>query len=149
MMVEFQEERLVYRNIHKMSEDFVNWFFDERAPGIPKHMHLVTAACMWEGWKGREAREAQPVALNGWRVTVTRTGDRQGVASISGPGVFCMGVPVEYSMLDFMEALTAPLVQTVPDAIITAPLDAMRCGPAASYVLGWNDCRAEVLGESR
>lgn len=52
-------------------------------------------------------REAQPVALNGWRLTVTRTGDRQGVASISGPGVFCMEVPVEYSMLDFMEALAA------------------------------------------
>ncbi|EMH4928142.1 hypothetical protein RGJ20_000983 [Serratia marcescens] len=53
-------------------------------------------------------REAQPVALNGWLVTVSRTGDRQGVASISGPGVFCMNVPVKYSMLDFMEALSAP-----------------------------------------
>ncbi|HFF9779739.1 DUF551 domain-containing protein [Serratia marcescens] len=67
---------------------------------------------LWQAWvAGREAlanREAQPVALNGWRVTVTRTGDRQGVASISGPGVFRMEVPVEYSMLDFMEALTAP-----------------------------------------
>lgn len=51
---------------------------------------------------------SKPVALNGWRVTVTRTGDRQGVASISGPGVFCMEVPVEYSMLDFMEALSVP-----------------------------------------
>lgn len=53
-------------------------------------------------------REAQPVALNGWHVTVNRTGDRQGIASIGAPGVFCMEVPVEYSMLDFMEALTAP-----------------------------------------
>lgn len=60
-------------------------------------------------------REAQPVALNGWRVTVIRTGDRQGVASISGPGVFCMEVPVEYSMLDFMEALTAPPAPAVPE----------------------------------
>lgn len=92
-MVEFQEERLVYRNIHKMSEDFVNWFFDEKAPEIPKHMHLVTAACMWEGWKGA--------------------------------------------------------IRSVPEAIITAPIEAMRCGPAASYVLGWNDCRAQALGESR
>ncbi|HCG1391859.1 TPA: hypothetical protein NJL94_005813 [Pseudomonas aeruginosa] len=33
----------------------------------------------------------------------------------------------------------------VPDAIITAPIDAMRCGPAASYVLGWNACRAAML----
>lgn len=33
----------------------------------------------------------------------------------------------------------------VPEAIITAPIDAMRCGPAASYVLGWNACRAAML----
>lgn len=52
-MVAFQEERLVYRNIHKMSEDFVDWFFDNKAADIPAHMHLVTAACMWEGWKAR------------------------------------------------------------------------------------------------
>jgi len=60
-------------------------------------------------------REAQPVALNGWHVTVNRTGDRQGIASIGGPGVFCMEVPVEYSMLDFMEALTAPPAPAVPE----------------------------------
>jgi hypothetical protein len=65
-------------------------------------------------------REAQPVVLNGWRVTVNRTGDRQGVASISGPGVFCMDVPVEYSMLDFMEALTAPPAPAVPDNLAAA-----------------------------
>ncbi|HFF8979825.1 hypothetical protein V6305_09240 [Serratia marcescens] len=58
---------------------------------------------------------SKPATLNGWRVTVTRTGDRQGVASISGPGVFCMEVPVEYSMLDFMEALA---VQGIPNARI-------------------------------
>lgn len=33
----------------------------------------------------------------------------------------------------------------VPEAIITAPIEAMRCGPAASYVLGWNSCRAAML----
>ncbi len=78
----------------------------------------------WAAWK-REAerlqaiidanREAQP--LNGWRVTVNRTGDRHGVASISGPGVFCMEVPVEFSMLDFMESLAAPPAPAVPDEI--------------------------------
>lgn len=52
MTTTFQEERLVYRNVHKMSEDFVDWFFDNKAADIPVHMHLVTAACMWEGWKG-------------------------------------------------------------------------------------------------
>ncbi|WP_072010255.1 hypothetical protein [Serratia marcescens] len=71
-------------------------------------------------------REAQPVVLNGWRVTVNRTGDRHGIASISGPGVFCMEVPVEYSMLDFMEALTAPPAPAVPGELLDAMEEVIR-----------------------
>ncbi|MES3173977.1 hypothetical protein [Serratia nevei] len=41
--------------------------------------------------------------------------------------------------------VTAPPAPAVPEEIITAPIDAMRCGPAASYVLGWNACRAAML----
>lgn len=36
----------------------------------------------------------------------------------------------------------------VPEAIITAPVEAMRCGPAASYVMGYNACRAAMLDGS-
>lgn len=61
-MTTYKEERETYQRLHGMSEDFVDWFFDEKAPEIPKHMHLVTAACMWEGWKALASREAQPVA---------------------------------------------------------------------------------------
>lgn len=39
----------------------------------------------------------------------------------------------------------APPAPAAPEAIITAPIEAMRCGPAASYVLGWNACRAAML----
>lgn len=42
---------------------------------------------------------------------------------------------------------TAPPAPAVPDVIITAPIEAMRCGPAASYVLGWNACRAAMLAQ--
>lgn len=35
----------------------------------------------------------------------------------------------------------------VPEAIITAPLKAMNCGPSASYVMGWNDCRNSFIEE--
>ncbi|HGE8501499.1 hypothetical protein ACYZFV_01385 [Serratia ureilytica] len=42
---------------------------------------------------------------------------------------------------------TAPPAPAVPEAIITAPIEAMRCGPAASYVLGWNACRAAMLAQ--
>lgn len=96
-------------------------------------------------------REAQPVALNGWRVTVTRTGDRQGVASISGPGVFCMEVPVEYSMLDFMEAISAPLAPAVPpeqhweELCLQHPN--MSIGDAIIRAAWWNHCRAAMLAQ--
>lgn len=136
-MTAFQEERSVYRNIHKMSEDFVDWFFDNKAADIPVHMHLVTAACMWEGWKGRTDRAAQPVAwvVEGADVPKHLTTDW------------------EYAYM-YPERTTTPLyaakpVTVVPEAIITAPVEAMRCGPAASYVMGWNDCRAKALGEDR
>lgn len=42
---------------------------------------------------------------------------------------------------------TTPPAPAVPEEIITAPIDAMRCGPAASYVLGWNACRAAMLAQ--
>ncbi|WP_240430214.1 hypothetical protein [Serratia marcescens] len=103
-------------------------------------------------------REAQPVALNGWRVTVIRTGDRQGVASISGPGVFCMEVPVEYSMLDFMEALTAPPAPAVPpeatpenienllaDITLFFTAGSLSHGGSVMFAEVWNACRAAML----
>ena len=40
-----------------------------------------------------------------WRVSVEDYGNRSGQATISGPGGYCMQVPVSYSMLDFMQAL--------------------------------------------
>ncbi|HBL0724691.1 TPA: hypothetical protein MD710_004551 [Serratia marcescens] len=46
---------------------------------------------------------------------------------------------------EFRVLYDAPLAPAVPEAIITAPIEAMRCGPAASYVLGWNSCRAAML----
>lgn len=45
----------------------------------------------------------------------------------------------------FKALLPRPPAPAVPEAIITAPIEAMRCGPAASYVLGWNACRASML----
>ena len=46
-----------------------------------------------------------------WRVSVEDYGNRSGQATISGPGVYCMQVPVSYSMLDFMQALAAAPAQ--------------------------------------
>ncbi|MBH3138802.1 hypothetical protein I5M99_18525 [Serratia marcescens] len=42
---------------------------------------------------------------------------------------------------------TAPPAPAVPESIITAPIEAMLYSPAASYVLGWNACRAAMLAQ--
>lgn len=91
-------------------------------------------------------REAQPVAVGkfaGWGL-YHATDDR--FSSWIHPQ------PRDQSYLDSLKPgyaniklFTAPPAPAVPDAIITAPIEAMRCGPAASYVLGWNACRAAML----
>ncbi|WP_406883076.1 hypothetical protein [Serratia marcescens] len=48
-------------------------------------------------------------------------------------------------MVEAVLLAAAPPAPAVPEEIITAPIDAMRCGPAASYVLGWNACLSAML----
>ena len=54
-------ERQQFAEQNEMSIEFVNWFFDEKKEGCGS-MWFIMAAAMWEGWKGRDNREAQPVA---------------------------------------------------------------------------------------
>ena len=55
-------ERQQFAEQNEMSMDFVNWFFDEKKDGCG-NAWLIMAAAMWEGWKGRANREAQPVGF--------------------------------------------------------------------------------------
>ena len=54
-------ERQQFAAQNEMSMEFVNWFFDEKKDGCG-NAWFIMAAAMWEGWKGRDDREAQPVA---------------------------------------------------------------------------------------
>ncbi|HGM5436067.1 TPA: hypothetical protein ACKPY3_003421 [Serratia marcescens] len=53
-------ERQQFAAQNEMSMEFVNWFFDEKKDGCG-NAWFIMAAAMWEGWKGRATREAQPV----------------------------------------------------------------------------------------
>lgn len=55
-------ERQQFAEQNEMSMEFVNWFFDEKKDGCG-NAWFIMAAAMWEGWKGRANREAQPVAI--------------------------------------------------------------------------------------
>lgn len=89
-------------------------------------------------------REAQPVAFygvtgNNCAYYNTRKGAiKDGCEDIT-PLYTAPPAPVVNSQLTGATA--------VPEAIITAPVEAMRCGPAASYVMGWNACRAAMLAQ--
>ncbi|WP_419686118.1 hypothetical protein ACN2W4_20900 [Serratia marcescens] len=54
-------ERQQFAEQNEMSMEFVNWFFDEKKEGCG-NAWFIMAAAMWEGWKVRANREAQPVA---------------------------------------------------------------------------------------
>lgn len=53
-------ERQQFAEQNEMSLEFVNWFFDEKKESFG-NMWFLMAAALWEGWKGRDDREAQPV----------------------------------------------------------------------------------------
>ncbi|MEN4050227.1 DUF551 domain-containing protein [Serratia marcescens] len=53
-------ERQQFAAQNEMSMEFVNWFFDEKKDSFG-NMWFLMAAAMWEAWKGRDNREAQPV----------------------------------------------------------------------------------------
>lgn len=53
-------ERQQFAEQNEMSMEFVNWFFDEKKESFG-NMWFLMAAAMWEAWKGRDSREAQPV----------------------------------------------------------------------------------------
>ncbi|MEN4247954.1 hypothetical protein P9A06_25555 [Serratia marcescens] len=53
-------ERQQFAAQNEMSMEFVNWFFDEKKESFG-NMWFLMAAALWEGWKGRANREAQPV----------------------------------------------------------------------------------------
>ncbi|WP_193147553.1 hypothetical protein [Serratia marcescens] len=52
-------ERQQFAEQNEMSLEFVNWFFDEKKESFG-NMWFLMAAALWEGWKGRANREAQP-----------------------------------------------------------------------------------------
>ncbi|WP_336062424.1 hypothetical protein [Serratia sp. 201] len=86
-------------------------------------------------------REAQPVGYIGARMLEDLT---DGTRSC---GRIWPSIRDKLSGEDRLPLYTAPPAPAVPDAIITAPIEAMRCGPAASYVLGWNSCRTAMLAQ--
>ena len=91
-----------------------------------------------------------------WRVSVEDYGNRSGQATISGPGVYCMQVPVSYSMLDFMQALAAAPAQPAghpDDAAVDRFSAAMKAKLAKAREKGrggWDDpaqCSVEFLAK--
>ncbi|MFV9175972.1 hypothetical protein [Serratia marcescens] len=99
-------ERQQFAEKNEMSMDFVNWFFDEKKDSCG-NAWFIMAAAMWEGWKGRDNREAQPVEVR--RALFTKISNRP--ADESGNIFYCVAA----GEMDLLEAiLTAPPAPAVP-----------------------------------
>ncbi|HAT4984414.1 TPA: hypothetical protein I9786_002816 [Serratia marcescens] len=97
-------ERQQFAEQNEMSMDFVNWFFDEKKDGCG-NAWFIMAAAMWEGWKGRANREAQPF---GYVYT-----SKDGVAVNFGYELPFM--PEKWKVTPVYTAPPAPAVNSAPD----------------------------------
>lgn len=130
-------ERQQFAEQNEMSMEFVNWFFDEKKDCCG-NAWFIMAAAMWEGWKGRANREAQPV---GFYTTVS---GRKGV-------VWHNGAPEDDTAI-----YTAPPAPAVPDVATAENVEALS-GYVSTYKMTeseryiaaevWNACRAAMLAQ--
>ncbi|MDM1788455.1 DUF551 domain-containing protein [Serratia marcescens] len=106
-------ERQQFAEQNEMSMDFVNWFFDEKKDGCG-NAWFIMAAAMWEVWKARANREAQPAGfyttVSGRKGVVWHKGapeDDTAIYTVPIAGREAQPVQVTDGMaLDFHRALT-------------------------------------------
>ncbi len=98
-------ERQQFAEQNEMSMDFVNWFFDEKKESFG-NMWFLMAAAMWEAWKGRDNREAQPVAYT----------EQCEISNMQATGLYLRGFP-DNSQGRNIPLYTAPPATAVPDDV--------------------------------
>lgn len=127
-------ERQQFAAQNEMSMEFVNWFFDEKKDGCG-NAWFIMAAAMWEGWKGRANREAQPV---GFYTTVS---GRKGV-------VWHNGAPEDDTAIyTAPPAPAVPMEMTKVDAIDFVRERPPFKGSVECVQATWNSCRAAMLAQ--
>lgn len=124
-----------------------------------RYRHKDTVSWLYNDWRWPDSVEAEqcqiewlytappapavPVVPEGWEPCSSEWIERNGPCSCGDAPRIAFGTTGNrYHPHMYYNPQPAP---AVPEAIITAPIEAMRCGPAASYVLGWNACRAAML----
>ena len=131
-------ERQQFAEQNEMSMDFVNWFFDEKKDGCG-NAWFIMAAAMWEGWKVRANREAQPVVVawqhkgEPWRIILDR--DIEEVRKTSG---------------SWSPLYTAPPAPAVPEEMtggIAMSKYKVKKSNYVQWVKGFNACRAAMLAQ--
>jgi hypothetical protein len=140
-------ERQQFAEQNEMSMDFVNWFFDEKKESF-SNMWFLMAAALWEGWKGRANREAQPVAFpeakdksQGWKIDPEYL---QAIADTVG----CSddeGAP-SMELVEAVLLAAAPPAPAVPEEAKVGEMPFLGNGEPGC-VRGWNDFRAAMLAQ--
>lgn len=132
-------EQQQFAEQNKMSPEFVKWFFEEKKDNCGNAWFLMAAA-MWEGWKGLDSREAQPVICVDMDSDFIRHIQKCTEEVEKWPEWKRQGADVTQ--------FTTPPSPAVPEGI---DLDSARMAVGlnryiqAGYVDGWNAYRAAML----
>ncbi len=134
-------ERQQFAEQNEMSMDFVNWFFDEKKESFG-NMWFLMAAAMWEAWKGRANREAQPVGF--------RYRHRDTASWLYNDWRWPDSVEAEQCQIEWL--YTAPTAPAVPDELSRSLGSIAReyqttQQNALFIVVGWNAYRAAMLAQ--
>lgn len=141
-------ERQQFAEQNEMSMDFVNWFFDEKKESFG-NMWFLMAAALWEGWKGRANREAQPVAEPDY---IRRDCGCCGFETLNDydfhDGLVCP--KCNHRPLGKTELYIAPPAPEVPEEMtggIAMSKYKVKKSNYVQWVKGWNACRAAMLAQ--
>lgn len=129
-------ERQQFAEQNEMSMDFVNWFFDEKKESFG-NMWFLMAAAMWEAWKGRANREAQPVL---YASEETLAYAKEGEKSL-----VTWSEPMGDAMIPLFTAPPAPAVPEEMTGSIAMTQYRIKPSNYKQWVKGWNACRAAML----
>jgi hypothetical protein len=140
-------ERQQFAEQNEMITEFVNWFFDEKKEGCG-NAWFIMASAMWEGWKGRANREAQPVTAGkfaGWGLYHTKSGEFGNWLKSTQESDNSHAISQGYANVKLYTAPPAPAVPVEMTGGIAMSKYKVKKSNYSQWVKGWNACRAAML----
>ncbi|UYU05055.1 DUF551 domain-containing protein [Serratia marcescens] len=138
-------ERQQFAEQNEMSMEFVNWFFDEKKESFG-NMWFLMAAAMWEAWKGRDSREAQPLITDEAIDRIVVPLSPEGLDEEKHHCEWHLYHDRERIRKELREYFTSTPAPAVPEEAKVGEMPFLG-NSEQGYVRGWNDCRTAMLAQ--